>query len=584
MLNTDWGTGYTGTLKMEAITGQWPLKPSTHASPEDVDLYDIHIKEVGATRHTDLYQRLRQLKAMEHDMKDVPRVKHDWSTRFNAVLQTIHRVQQTESRRRRAGSIPEETTMELSSEDLLKFQQAGLITPTDPQPSNLRVFSTVEPKELNGKAKRRRAITHTPFGNEFKDAFEKLKLPIPNRLFHALRLKYALTIDFRSYFHQFRLPRSMEYWNFKAGTKTYTINTIPTGATFCPLLAQIFTEATAAWLKSRMPLIHVDCYIDNVRICCDDLGYLHDALDVYYRFLDSIDVAVNENIQDVKKTDPSNYIFLGVSYNHHDRTATLSPKIRAKLEKIQHTQFSDILMGGMLQIIGILTYASSILQTPRGRYYYALKYMRRRAQQNTQLAQPARVWPSIIPTIANWATELLHMPPIRYHPGPTEKWEIFTDSSTDGFGWIAMGAMGQTRVVASRWPPTNDEHINIKETLTVLSALNGLEHEWDQLGRIGITPEITVRIDNTSALYCLKKTTSKSYKLNAAVLAVTLHKYFRYIVDVQYVKSEDNIADEPSRRLPNIPEILNTFLGTRRATRNADRFPAVQIPHPNRHA
>ena len=104
--------------------------------------------------------------------------------------------------------------------------------------STCRTFTVTEISK-----QRRRWITHTPTTNEIEEIGDCVLSPAPVGRGHAFE-----------------------------GT-TYSLKTIPTGANFCPALAQLFFSGLNNAVRAKYPLVETDVYTDNTRITAQDRAY-----------------------------------------------------------------------------------------------------------------------------------------------------------------------------------------------------------------------------------------------------------------------------------------------------------------------
>ena len=105
---------------------------------------------------------------------------------------------------------------------------------------------------------------------------------------------------------------------------------------------------------------------------------------------------------------------------------------------------------------------------------------------------------------------------------------------------------GSISVIAKRWEsdPDDTPHINILEATAILHALDTL-HFQDVRG-------IHLKIDNTSVMYCLKKTSSRSFALNQIINKILEHPDYDKIMSISYVASANNRSDVLSRLQENL--------------------------------
>lgn len=526
------------------LASSWPVKETPHATPDEVKQWDIHVKEVEGA---DLDIRLQQIIELEKDFRAHVPVEQRNSTVFRRTMHMITHIQDLEKMERHKKTRSDPHCMELSKTDITTLQKMGLIEQqAQHERSNLRMFSTVEEKELNGKRARRRAITHTPFTNEYDKCFDRVTIQAPLEQIKSCK-QFAICIDFKSFFHQFRLPRRMQRWWFSAEGITYRLKTIPTGSTFSPLIAQTYTDAITAWLKNAFPLVAISSFIDNMRISADCQGYLRLAVAKLLEKLEELNIAVNESKEEVARMDTQKFQYLGVVYNMTNGTVELTQKMRAKMEKVAALTFENMTVRQVLGVFGTLVYASAVTTLPRGRYFYAVKFMRRRAAEQRPLAAAAEVWPSTHGIFRQWARDILQQPAATIRKNTNDRWELFTDASDTGHGLVLLGNLGQTFVSGGVWSDKMfPRHINIKEAAALLMALELVPTLWDT-HTLQSRPEIIVRVDNTSVVWSARNMASKSFLLNRYVTRITQHPIWVLVKEIQYVKSEANIADLPSR-------------------------------------
>ena len=492
----------------------------------------LHTKKV---RTQSLIQRYKTLLAMDAEIAAL----------FKNILSKIL-LSEHEIRHPMTGA-PQ--TMELADADIKKLLEMNLIERVSPRPPNCRVFTVTETAK-----QRRRLITHTPSTNEIqrialatdmKRISTKFPQDIltsqPTQLCDRVRFEYALCIDFKSYFHQFALGKRFELWSFVDGCGShFQLKTIPTGASFCPALAQLFSTALLRKLKRSFPNIEYDVYIDNVRLLARDSAYLLAAMEALYRICNESGVDINESLEEVYCMSMTSYEFLGICFDHVAKTTSLGSKLRNKVTALQVDK--DVTLRGYLQWYGLLNYASAILRLCRADFYFCTKFLRRRSF--CLLDEPAKPWFSSLTAMSQWKEAILASDPF-VHNSPWGKrcWSratLFTDASDLGFGATLLGDDGSTAIIAGTWDETDiHKHINIKEARAVEIALATMD--------LSNFDEIQLRIDNTSALYTIVAGDSKSFALVEVIRRIWKLNDWAKVSNAQYVASRDNLADLPSR-------------------------------------
>ena len=368
--------------------------------------------------------------------------------------------------------------MDLNQFDPEKLAEYDLVTVealNEPPPDlivdlqdELRVF-TVPEKEVaaedmppcaTSRFKRRRLITHTPLTNEMMTTVLdeiKLQLPSQQECMKAASRNFAFDIDLKSCYHQFALPKVLRMWSFVTGTRRFRLRTIPTGANWCPAFAHLFTEAMATYVVHQFPkgsvLMHT--FIDNVRFAGDDLTILKDCVKAFFRLADVLGVDINDSLDEVLAHDPENYVFLGVQYHHDAKTTEISPKMKAKLERISslHTvDFEHLTLREAMSLYGTLVAASLVSGNCRGKYYYLTKFFRRSVGR--PLDFPANIWKCVQPLFHYWANEELRQAPRIWRDLSSNDTRVllFTDASLEGYGTVAFVNDGTVHVKgAPRW-------------------------------------------------------------------------------------------------------------------------------------
>ena len=167
-------------------------------------------------------------------------------------------------------------------------------------------------------------------------------------------------------------------------------------------------------------------------------------------------------------------IFLGVFYDYEFGTARLSPKTLRKLQTIafefhncknifsaKEQQSSNMTVGRLFEIMGILYFAAAVLRTSPGGYYAATKQYRRIAAKFEKgyvgLASSISFWTSTRACILRWVRDLLMNRPTRHNLG-LPVYALFTDASKEGWGAVLFSTdkagfieFGNRAVVRGKW-------------------------------------------------------------------------------------------------------------------------------------
>lgn len=516
-------SGPTTVLKKQHLDTRWPWRivsaeSSSHATAENLPLHTKQVPPVSCEERAEILKTLgcRQLAS------------------FNEAVSLFSKLDKgMESR-----------AADLSTADIEVLHHERLIEPTNER-ANTRSFTVPE----LAKARRRWICHPKTFNDHCRLHMEKIQLPLPTTVMSKVRHRFGRQLDFKAYYHQFSTASAKFIINTTLGN--FRLTTIPTGASNCPLLAQLYSlalvEKAFEDYSRRFPenviVCEVDVYIDNVRVTGNDLPQVDMIVSIIFELAQTFKIVINESLEEVLSSNPTKYEFLGVQFDHGNQTTALGSKTRSKLLELLQTSFwlQDPTIETCLHAFGLLQYASMINRSPKADYYYIFKFLRRRVGE--RLAARAQIWPSTFELWHQWLYNELNCKDRSWKIAPpkTNQITLFTDASSYGYGCVALHSEGMW-IHAGRWSHWwASQHINVLEASALLRGLDWLEDKSVD------DTSITVRIDNTSVLYCTQKTWSRSWLLNETIGQIQSHSLWPCVTGVTYVKSEDNLADGPSR-------------------------------------
>ena len=408
---------------------------------------------------------------------------------------------------------------------------------------------------------RRRWILHPHIFNDVTDVDDiGVPFPTPEQIAQKVpRWRYGLPLDFAWFYGQFRTAtgRSMA---IKKDGRFFAPTTIATGARQPPLFAQLLTLAIVKkTCASEHGLCDGDAYVDNVRLLANNLTILRRLVATFFLIVGDIGITVNEQQADVERLVDTNaiqlrqYTFLGLLFDHDEKTVQLSEKSRRKLTDA-HTkmQFTTTLKWREWQsIFGLCVFASNVLLLDRAKRYWVYKFMRRKSytlvpetvQGNPQEAF-VKLWPSIIDNWEGWLQEILCSRPRLIAPRGKKMFTLVTDASLSGWGAILYGPDGE-HVAAGPWEPAQTTWpINLLELIAVRRAL-------EMFASLLKDDEIALIVDNTTVIAQMTHGRSNRWRYNVQLLAIKqcLLRAKSFISSVNYIKSEKNPADFWSRLL-----------------------------------
>lgn len=410
---------------------------------------------------------------------------------------------------------------ELSSADVARLLKLDLIVPFTGQVGRaqpIRAFSVLEDLK-----KRRRLIMHPWLWNESADAV-KMNLPSQHECIDlAEKYDWAICADIAAFYQHIRLPDPSRFV-LNIGGKLFSPTAIPTGAAFCPALAQAIAMAVLTATLDE----HRDCkgqaYLDNFRFLANSNMDLTATRTTFLTLCEELRIVLND-VEDIAPVQ--RYTFLGITYDHVIRSVEPGDKIRNRLQYASHPTLRDI-----VQLFSRCAWLSHVFRLPLFDYYYIYKFLRRRA--GAVLDEPAKPWACLSDLFHRWIHEVSQMRPICV-PTRVLNWTLVTDASSSGWGAILYA--DEVCVAAGPWSTSL-----LGKDIAVLEML-AVQWGWQRLVAHKVQQDVRIHlvIDNTTVINVLKNGRSRGFLLNA--IARSMPQF----ASVRYVTSKDNTADGLSR-------------------------------------
>lgn len=414
----------------------------------------------------------------------------------------------------------------------------------------MRAFVTAELAKY-----RKRLLTWTKILNAVFFPLITATMPTLIYLQDALPHTYAITFDIQFEYGHFLLPQwYSDLLVFQFGDEYYKVKTAPTGQAHLPavgqaligsLLTRAIQNATTASTTISEQSWHDSGYIDNGRVCSSQplLQVARSLVELCSKY----NLKLNETpeaLYEMATTPHPVYEFLSVVYDHGKQQVRLSERSKQKLLAAQDELVStDLTVDRLRRIFSLLVWGSGVLHFELCRVYYAIKFVRRRLASTKNMNDKANVWPCTLPEWKHWFSALLDGVYTRpAHGVNLKRAALFTDASKYGFGFVLF-YNGHVQSWGGRWPQHYAAWPIVElEALALLLALRLLRLDESNI-------HFDMFVDNTSVIGVLHKRRSPSYFLNLIVVALSdlLRSKNWVIRNVQYVTSETNIADPPSR-------------------------------------
>jgi len=367
----------------------------------------------------------------------------------------------------------------------------------------------------------------------------------------GVKFTYSASLDFKKFFQQFALLVK-RFFAFKFRGRVYFIATIPTGAVFPPTFANALSRAMLALsirLANVTSLVEYDCCIDNLRLCSNNIHALWAAWNELLKLCKSLGATIGD-MQPPPSEMQQPYVYLGMHFStcEHVPTAELSTKSKIKLTSAialinSHKRVPVV---DVIALFGQTVWACIVTGYRLGNLYHVIKFIRR--AQRHQMTDIVEIWPSIIET---WTTTLTILIDRKFQaaPEPEAHATMYTDASDSGWGVVILDFGSRPiRVFAGQWSPEERRmHINVKELSALrigIRTLSTLKAKQEDV--VGIR----IFVDNTTARAWAIRKRAPNFLANtiAGDIGAEAELSNIRITSIEYVKSERNIADKPSRR------------------------------------
>ena len=485
-----------GTWNSRQLSRRWPCRPQRGRNGEKPDpALPLHLKDVASVTFD---------QARTFIKNHCPRLTQHWDTAAAPFYSAP------------PNQLPPHEEAELTMQDiglLLKMDLIAVDNTPDIPAWPVRIF-TVEEKPENP---RRRIIMHPP---EFNCSFPltECTLPTPTLIVDQFRTHELFTcMDIQAYYQNIRLPSNSRF-QFVFEGKRYLLKSIPTGAAYCPALAQILSSAVAEAASEFSPHVCTAVYLDNFRFG-GDAQEVRDVTERFLKLTAELQLKINESCVEPAR----DHVFLGIVFEGD--TVNVKPSTKQKLD----IGLLDGSLRQFLQFFGILSWCSEVLALPKWEYYHIYKFLRRRHGSNLDAA--AHTWNCIRPVLLRWKTAIISHSGRNIRVPPLRQRVLFTDASETGWGAVLFDGDDVDVVAAPFSAKQKKLNINQKEALAIREAANIFNcHEHNSI----------LFVDNQSVIGALKKGRSSSYLLNS-ILAETPFR------SATYVTSATNLADTASR-------------------------------------
>ena len=421
-------------------------------------------------------------------------------------------------------------------------------------PVTCNSFSILEENKVIGvnlRGNRRRDIKWARrFNEKCEEEGYKARVNLGHHSNYFARVHQAAgaCFDLKAGFYQVKLQKSDIFTFMDENGDVYGLERLPMGISTAPELMQIVTSTlagdplfcTAAFATPAL----VDVWIDNV--------FFSGSEEKVRRSSAAFKKAVKEtgatlNLED--STECSKIIeFIGMKFDFDSKTIELAKKNRNKIDAMDFSTGNSIRISDLETATARLMYASSVLGVRMAKYYYAIKFLRRKLselnRETAERSDKVTIPKSSLECFRRWHRDV-QTTKARTVPKfvGRKRFTMYVDASLTGWGAVLIDEETQRLgVVAGRWSAEDAMlHINVLEAKGVVLALQ----RFDAVDEAIIQP----KIDNTSVVGALRKGMSNSADISTEIANVDEIVAERDIILLapDYVRSGDNIADYWSR-------------------------------------
>ena len=304
--------------------------------------------------------------------------------------------------------------------------------------------------------------------------------------------------------------------------------------------------------------VRIQVHVDNVRYLHPNPFYVQEAMTCFLANATFVRATVNMDADINPHTFGTSF---GVVHDYHENLAALTEKHLRKITQAREDIKKPLTVRRACEIMGLLFYGSTVLKINLAHFYFPIKWYRRLAhdfERGSRGGKPFGLdtvvtpWPSIEQRFDWWMRRIgSNVPASHEKSEPTIT--LFCDASKVGCGAVLIdgvcpsyrqyGASFTTKEYSDIWDAKDESKaISLLETKAAAKAISHFRHFLEG-------NSVRLYIDNTSLIGALSKTHSKSFALNEELLHLIREmEKTGASFDVQYVPTESNLADRPSRR------------------------------------
>ena len=293
--------------------------------------------------------------------------------------------------------------------------------------------------------------------------------------------------------------------------------------------------------KQQLPPVGVSVWVDGFRFTGSKASVAAAA-----QLAKASAAALNATFKEPDFEPQQVYDYIGLRWDHSQHVVRVADKTRVKI--LAATIGHRMTAGDLEALVGRLIFAAGATQLPLADYYFTLKWSKRKCNQLNsgviKVADEIDIPDCVVRQLRDWVAKGVkdHRPRLAARDGARPI--LFVDATLENYGAVLVMPSQQIFVTGSKFADSTTQHISVREAQAALYALQDFQHQ------LRGAPGLELRIDNTTAEFCLRRGLARTTVLADVIRQVLeLSKLLRLPIYVERVASDDNPADEPSRNL-----------------------------------
>ena len=296
---------------------------------------------------------------------------------------------------------------------------------------------------------RRRLITEPAINNMLLDKGACV-LPGRDQVVTMLRNTTVTLLDVPWYYGQLGIPtQARNFYRYRYDGREYQCVLAPTGSRQLPCLAQAITTSLTTKAAREFNIPVALTYLDDIAFA----GEPQQCTKAAQRFC-QLGGELGMTFEPPRSA--TEYDYIGYHLNHTTKTVSNTQKTINKVQRISLSPSTTL--REYIAHIGLLVYASRIVNDPMCHYYHAFKFLRRRCADVTQtLDESCNPWPCLREPIEQWkgvvCSKQSHEQPVAQ---TTPIKMVYTDACPRGYGCVVFHENGAIEVISGRFEYRED--------------------------------------------------------------------------------------------------------------------------------